>query len=310
MIQHTKGCLGKHIYDCTYEEMYWYMRAAQMAQWVFYFCVFSVKLSIALSNRRITGLSSERWMRTHYVFIGLFAVLLPINVCLEAFQCTPVPVGYSLKYIGRMKDPRQIKCLDARAISLEARITHILTDVALLCVPIIIVLRLQHISWKKKLRLTSIFALGGMSTIASILRNRTISRYLDDITWQYYEIYVWNYIDITFAVVVASLPALNGLLDVAISAVKTYTSSRGTRSSMSPSTRHSDPHGPSKDRGTDNTSSVVVQLEGRPSTVDTTDMSFGTLSNPKPGQSLDDFVLHDDTLSNYDPEATNTVHTK
>jgi hypothetical protein len=178
-------------------------------------------------------------MKIHYAFIGLFAILLPLNVCLEALQCIPAPALYSLVYIGKMKNPRQIKCLNTHAISLQCRIVHIVTDVALLCVPITIVFRLQQISWKKKLRLTSIFALGGMSTVASILRNRIIAHYLDDITWQYYEVYVWNYIDITFAVVVASLPALNRLVDAALSRIVAHRSSSGAGPSMPQSTRRS-----------------------------------------------------------------------
>ncbi|KAF2197446.1 hypothetical protein GQ43DRAFT_381003 [Delitschia confertaspora ATCC 74209] len=227
IVSNTKGCLGKHIYDCTYSEIYWYMRPAQVQQPLFYFCVFSVKLSIALANKRITGLASERWIIVHWVFISLFLVLLPITVFLQAFQCLPIPARYSLIYIGSMADPHQLKCLNTTAISLSTRILHILTDVALLCVPIIIVLRLR-IPKRKKARLTCIFAFGGMSTVASILRNRIITRYLDDVTWQYYEIYVWNTIDICFAVIVASLPALNTLLDAGIDKMKLYTSSRGS----------------------------------------------------------------------------------
>ena len=68
-----------------------------------------------------------------------------------------------------------------------------------------------------------------MSTIASILRNRLISHRLNDVTWQYYEIYVWNMIDVTFAVIVASLPGLNFFLDVEIEKIKSYASSHGSR---------------------------------------------------------------------------------
>lgn len=215
----TRGCLGKHIYDCTYTELYWFIRIANVEQPLFYFCVFCIKLSVAFANRRITGLASRKWTITHWVFIAIFLVLLPTTVCLQAFQCVPVPARYSLIYIGSMADPHDFKCINTTAVSLATRVLHITTDVALLCVPIIILARLQ-MSIKRKSRLIFIFALGGMSMIASILRNLGVLRYSDDITWDYHDVYVWNTIDISFAVVVASLPSLNSLIDVGYSNMK------------------------------------------------------------------------------------------
>jgi len=213
IVSHIKGCLGKHIYDCTYTEVYWFQRIADVEQPLFYFNVFCIKLSVAFANRRITGLASRNWTITHWVFITLFLVLLPLTVSLQAFQCLPVDVRYSLIAIGKLTDPKQIKCLDASAVSLSTRVLHIVTDLALLCVPIVILARLRMPFWNK-MRIISLFALGAISTLASILRNIAIFRYNDDVPWQYYEVYVWNTVDITFAVIVASLPALNSLIDV------------------------------------------------------------------------------------------------
>lgn len=28
IVSQTKGCLGKHLYDCTYTEVYWFSRLA------------------------------------------------------------------------------------------------------------------------------------------------------------------------------------------------------------------------------------------------------------------------------------------
>lgn len=231
IVSQTKGCLGKHIYDCTYTEVYWFSRLANIQEPLFYFCVFCIKLSVAFANRRITGLASKRWMEVHWAFIGLFLVLLPITVCIQAFQCVPVPTRYSFIDIGRITDPSQLRCISAKGVSLSTRVLHILTDVALISVPIVILVRL-HMPAKKKARLIAIFALGGMSTIASILRNLSVMRYNDDITWQYYDVYVWNTIDICFAVIVASLPALNSSLDTGLELFKRWSSQHsGSRSS-------------------------------------------------------------------------------
>lgn len=246
IVSQTKGCLGKHLYDCTYTEVYWFSRLASIQEPLFYFCVFCIKLSVAFANRRITGLASKRWMRIHWAFIGLFLVLLPLTVCLQAFQCVPVPTRYSFIDMGRITEPGQLRCIDATSVSISTRVLHIVTDVALISVPIVILLRL-HMPAKKKARLIFIFALGGMSTIASILRNLTVLRYNDDITWQYYDVYVWNTIDICFAVIVASLPALNSSLDTGLERFKRwsslYSASRGSRKkSAQPDREASDTH--------------------------------------------------------------------
>lgn len=236
IVSQTKGCLGKHVYDCTYTEIYWFSRIASIQEPVFYLCVFCIKLSVAFANRRITGLASKRWMKVHWAFIGLFLVLLPVTVCIQAFQCVPVPTRYSFIDLGRITDPNQLRCIDATSVSLSTRVLHIVTDVALISVPIVILVRL-HMSAKKKARLIVIFALGGMSTIASILRNLTVMRYNDDITWQYYDVYVWNTIDVCFAAIVASLPALNSSLDTGLERLKRwsslYSGSRGSRQERS-----------------------------------------------------------------------------
>lgn len=201
---------------------------------MFYFTVFTVKLSIALANKRLTGLSSRRWHYIHLGFIATFLCLLPITTFLNMLQCLPVPAGYSLWYVGAIANPKTtIVCLNRLGISYATRILHILTDVALLFVPIAIVIRLK-MPRAKKYRLIAVFAIGGMSTIASILRNVFVSRALGDFTYDGYIIWCFNIVDITFAVVVASLPALNGLLEATI---QRLSSSRSSNVSGSGATR-------------------------------------------------------------------------
>jgi hypothetical protein len=148
-----------------------------------------VKLSIAFFNRLITGLCSRKWLVVHWIFIVVFLYLLPITISLRAFQVRPVRAGYSLKFVGTMTNPREIVPLNRRAISISTRVLHIVTDVALLCVPITIVLRLK-MPKRSKAHLTAIFAIDGMSTLASILRNVIMADNLKDPTYEYYAVYV------------------------------------------------------------------------------------------------------------------------
>lgn len=153
-----------------------------------------------------TGIAEpQRWQYIHWGFIVTFLILLPITTFLNMFQCLPVPADYSLCYVGAIVDPAiTISCLNRVSIGYATRILHILTDVTLLCLPITIVMRL-HMPRSKIYRLVAVFAVDGMSTIASILRNV--------FTYDGYIIWCFDNIDITFAVIVICLPALNGLLE-------------------------------------------------------------------------------------------------
>lgn len=140
-----------------------------------------MKISITLANRRITGLTSKKWQYAHWTYLAILTCLMLICVFLNIFSCSPVVVFFSLKYIGKMKNPQTIKCLNGNAISLFPRIAHIVTDWLLLPVPIIIIWRLQ-MPLARKLRLMFVFCIGLISSIASIMRNILSERVTTDLT--------------------------------------------------------------------------------------------------------------------------------
>lgn len=111
-----------------------------------------------------------------------------------------------------MTNPHDTRCLDRRAISLATRILQMVSDLALLRVPIVIVAQL-HMPRTNKYRVPSVFAIGGMSTIASIIRNVSVLKPMDDFTWQSYVVYCFDIIDITFVAVFACFAALDCLLE-------------------------------------------------------------------------------------------------
>lgn len=151
---------------------------------IFYATVFLIKISIALANRRITGMTSKRWQIAHWIYLALLMSILPICVLLNLFPCSPIAVSFTLQAIAKVPDPRTIKCLDTDAISLATRSLHIVTDLLLLPVPIIIVWRLQ-MRLSRKVRLMLVFCVGIVSSIASIMRNILTSRIASDLTCTY-----------------------------------------------------------------------------------------------------------------------------
>lgn len=192
------GCLGRHLYNCTYKEAgnFYKVSELRLAHYreiayrivdgdvtskfshsifpVFYFTVFLVKISIVLQNRRITGMTSKRWQTAHWTYLALLLCLFPICVSLNIFTCKPFATGFTLQAIAKVQDPRKIKCLNADAISLSTRYFHIVTDWLLLPVPLIIIWRLQ-MPLPRKIRLMLVFLVGLVSSFASIVRNVLVS---------------------------------------------------------------------------------------------------------------------------------------
>lgn len=219
--QATVGCLGKHLYDCTYHEVGWFAVLAKCNFPIFYFTIFTIKISITLLNRRITGMTSRRWQIAHWTYLGVVCSLLPICVFLSIFTCSPTATFFTIESIAELPDPRVVKCLDANAISLAARISHIVTDWLLLPVPLVIIWRLQ-MPLSKRLRLMAIFCFGFISSIAAVLWGSKINRATTDLTYDYHTIYALDIVDIFFATIVASLPALNGVLDTFLATTKNW----------------------------------------------------------------------------------------
>ena len=202
---------------------------------LFWLSVGSIKISIVFFNRRLTGLTSRPWQIAHWTLLGIILCFVTIAIFLSTLQCSPPAVHFSLMAVART-NPRQIKCLDARNFSLATRSMHIATDFVLLCVPIMVLYRLQMPLWRK-LRLCVLFCFGAVSCAASVVRNVLIQKKTVDLTckwahtigpWEnacvlkcmragdYVDIFAWNNVDVTFAAIVASLPTLNVLIEAGL----------------------------------------------------------------------------------------------
>lgn len=111
------------------------------------------------------------------------------------------------------------------------RLLHILTDSLLLHIPHIIICQLQ-MPLGRKVRLISVFCVGFISSIASVATMILVGRIKLDITCElkrrrkpnYREsaAAIWDGIDVFFATIVASFPALNGVLGACPLRLKTW----------------------------------------------------------------------------------------
>lgn len=80
------GGAGQHIYDVTYQNFYAYHWIANSAQIDFFVCVGLIKMSIAVFNIRLTGMSGNRvWSLSNWTFFSLVLAYVCIqSVC---FHC-------------------------------------------------------------------------------------------------------------------------------------------------------------------------------------------------------------------------------
>lgn len=168
-----------------------------------------VKISITLFNRRLTGLTSSRWMIAHNIFLCLLVCYLIIAVCLDVFTCIhPVGIQFDLLHYGSLKTPP--KCINPNGVGIALSVIHITFDFALLSVPLIILSKIK-MSTAKKLRVGFLFSVGSISCVGSVMRQIRQYHQAVDISWSM-DIINWTTIDIFFAIIAASLPVLNALI--------------------------------------------------------------------------------------------------
>ncbi|KAI4209736.1 MAG: hypothetical protein LQ351_007332 [Letrouitia transgressa] len=146
------------------------------------------------------------------------------------FQCTPVD-----GFWNRVKIPPPSplpKCIvDEYAFFVGIAVPNIVTDAALLALPIPYIWRL-HRSQSQKIALAGIFMLGGFVTIISIVRLSTLVS-VDlkslDLDWNFALVGVWTLTESNMAIVSACLPSLKPILSLLVTgtAKPSYGSSQG-----------------------------------------------------------------------------------
>ncbi|KAI9815931.1 MAG: hypothetical protein M1827_001923 [Pycnora praestabilis] len=203
------GGAGKHMYDCTYHDVYVFYRLGFIEQLIFYVTVGLIKISINLFNRRLTGLTSKNWMILHNIFFGVVTAYIILALFWNLFECTPYASTYSLIYSGKLTEPP--KCTNVNTIGITLSTLHIALDFCLLTVPLIVLYRVKMSFWKKA-RLMFVFCIGTVSCVASVLRGVAQEHLSIDGTYEYTTLLAWIAVDMFTGVAVASLPVLNAAL--------------------------------------------------------------------------------------------------
>ncbi|GAB1212845.1 hypothetical protein ATERTT37_001994 [Aspergillus terreus] len=166
----------------------------------FPFTVTPAKISILLFYVRIFSTNKFRILAG---IVGAIVLGHGIGVFFAAiFQCSPVQYAWNKNIPGGT-------CFDQQAFYRYVSPPNILTDVLILIMPLPFVWKL-HTRLTQKLALTGVFILGGLGTVASILRMTIFFQEsaLTDPTWASVNLGIWTVLEGGIIIIAACLPSI------------------------------------------------------------------------------------------------------
>jgi len=168
--------------------------------------VAAVKFSVLSFYQRTFPVQNfKKWL---YLYGSLNIVWFLLISCFSTFQCKPVGKLWDDSIPG--------KCLNYLHVFLGIQAANIALDIGILVLPIRAVLKLQ-ISRPKKIGVTGVFALGGMSVILAIIRLAVLIRdqWQTDITCKYTRICFFRIQEANYGPLVGTDTALWSLVEPA-----------------------------------------------------------------------------------------------
>ncbi|KAI4107846.1 MAG: hypothetical protein LQ339_002456 [Xanthoria mediterranea] len=208
MVAH--GGAGRHLFDLTYMEYYWFARLGRIGSIMLYVASAFAKFSIIFFNIRLTGLTSVIWIWVHRIFFLIVLAYSLLALFFMTMACQPYKAGPSLIEAG--KAVPNYKCnANAVPVALALQFLHSILDWMLLAVPIIVLIRLK-MSWQRKAQCIIPLSIGALSAVGASKRTYDAYHPPKDPTFHFAGQLPWSIVDLVCAVCVTSLPAVNNLI--------------------------------------------------------------------------------------------------
>ncbi|KAG4281802.1 hypothetical protein FPRO06_10706 [Fusarium proliferatum] len=197
----TNYGLGRHVYTLSPQQITLYLRCFWISIVFYTYALFAIKLTFLIHYYRIMSVSNMRWLYLGALgFIILWGTYQGIGVF---FFCIPIQSFWDSGVKGR--------CLPAQpTMWLISGIVHIVTDFAIIVMPLPIVWKLQLPRYQK-IYLTGIFGLGTLTLAIAILRVQWLDP-VADITWWNVTAALWSMAEIVSGITCACLPTFKPLL--------------------------------------------------------------------------------------------------
>lgn len=202
------------------------MQLAIICKIIFFTTVGIIKISICLFLRRISEATSRYPRIANDIFLFLLISYTLLALFWSCFQCSPAPAMWDKIYSGKLAQPA--KCWSTLMVANTLSVIHVVMDFVLLLTPIVVLWKVR-LNKKTKIRLFIVFSMGSLSCVASVLRELAQKSISKDITCRssltsstsyiylfsvdgYTGLLAWTVVDLTLAVVVASLPVISALI--------------------------------------------------------------------------------------------------
>ncbi|CEI66993.1 hypothetical protein FVEN_g9773 [Fusarium venenatum] len=200
MISHG---LGKHAGKVSPEDLAIFFKILLAFECIYVTAVMMVKLALIQMYLRIF---TSRGFKLASAIIAGTVVAWWIAICAVCiFQCRPIRRGW-------MPWLTEGTCIDLKASFIGNAIPNIATDIAILCLPVTQIVKLQ-VNIAQKISLLIIFLLGGFVLFASIYRFTTIMQFtMEDTTWTLATACTWCVVEAACGTIALCLPTLRPLM--------------------------------------------------------------------------------------------------
>ena len=151
--------------------------------------------------------SNKVFKRVAYAVALFVTVWCPIVFFLDMFQCSPIKSAWDKKV------PSGGKCINTLAFFQYISIPIVISDVALLIMPLPMIWQLQT-NRNQKIALSGVFLMGSIGLIASIIRMVEFFQSGDalaDPTWAATPLLAWTMVEVEAVLIAACLPPLRPL---------------------------------------------------------------------------------------------------
>uniref|UniRef100_A0A0D2YHU5 CFEM domain-containing protein n=1 Tax=Fusarium oxysporum (strain Fo5176) TaxID=660025 RepID=A0A0D2YHU5_FUSOF len=197
--------LSQSLRFCSQPQLVLRSRMFYATQMLYVLIQVSAKGSLLAFYARV--FTSRKFRLWTWITVGFLVGHGAIFLGLVIFQCRPIASIWD-----RNLEP---KCINLPALGYAGAITSIVEDIVILILPIPELLKLQ-LNRGKKIALLLMFSIGSFACVTSMIRLKYIVDFGNtlDAAWDNVYVVIWSIIELSCALICASLPALRPLLQM------------------------------------------------------------------------------------------------
>lgn len=195
------GGSGRHIIAVTPNEMVIFLKLELAEEFIYILSITVPKLSILCLYLQIFTTRSYRY--TTFAIAGLVVLTYLASLILTLTVCTPFSYNWN-------KNIPAGHCVDLDAVFCWISMPNIVSDVAMLILPIPVIWRLQ-VSFGQQIGLTITFLTGSFGIVTAIIRFVTFFTSSPDPTWHSVTTLTWTIAEPGMYFIAACLPSLRPL---------------------------------------------------------------------------------------------------